>query len=93
LKLINIRGVREQGWNVNHIHQGAFIMFYMVIEHFKNGDVKPVYRRFRHRGRLAPEGLYYESSWIDSLCTAVIKLWKQITVNLLMNGFPTGTIL
>jgi hypothetical protein len=37
----------------------------MVIEHFKNGDAKPVYRRFRDSGRLAPDGLNYISSWID----------------------------
>lgn len=38
---------------------------YMVIEHFKNNDAVPVYRRFRDRGRMAPEGLVYVSSWID----------------------------
>ena len=38
---------------------------YMVIERFKNGDAVPVYRRFRDRGRLAPEGLAYVSSWVD----------------------------
>jgi hypothetical protein len=37
----------------------------MVIEHFKGGDAIPVYRRFRDRGRLAPEGLAYVSSWVD----------------------------
>lgn len=40
-------------------------MLYMIIEHFKNGDAKPVYRRFRDKGRIAPEGLTYISSWID----------------------------
>ena len=35
----------------------------MVVEHFK--DAAAVYRRFRDRGRLAPEGLVYVSSWID----------------------------
>jgi hypothetical protein len=40
-------------------------MFYMIVEHFKNGDAKPVYRRFRDKGRLAPDGLTYVSSWID----------------------------
>jgi hypothetical protein len=40
-------------------------MLYMVVEHFKNGDAVPVYRRFRERGRLAPEGLRYVSSWVD----------------------------
>lgn len=38
---------------------------YMVIEHFKNGDAIPVYRRFREHGRMAPEGLSYVSSWVD----------------------------
>jgi len=38
---------------------------YMVIEHFKDGDPGPVYRRFRERGRLAPEGLTYIDSWVD----------------------------
>ena len=37
----------------------------MVIEKFKNGDAVPVYRRFRDRGRLAPDGLEYVSSWVD----------------------------
>ncbi len=37
---------------------------YMVIERFRNGDALPVYRRFRDRGRLMPEGLRYVSSWI-----------------------------
>ena len=40
-------------------------MLYMVIEHFRNEDPVPVYRRFRDRGRLAPEGLQYVSSWVD----------------------------
>lgn len=38
---------------------------YMVIENFKNGDAVPVYRRFRDRGRLAPAGLSYVSSWVS----------------------------
>ena len=40
-------------------------MLYMVVENFRNGDPVPVYRRFRERGRLAPEGLHYVSSWVD----------------------------
>ena len=40
-------------------------MLYMIIEHFKNDDPVPVYRRFRDRGRLAPNGLQYISSWVD----------------------------
>ncbi|MGH9928495.1 MAG: DUF3303 domain-containing protein, partial [Pyrinomonadaceae bacterium] len=37
----------------------------MIIEHFKNQDPVPVYRRFQDHGRLAPEGLQYISSWVD----------------------------
>jgi len=40
-------------------------MLFMVVEHFKNSDPLPVYRRFRDRGRLAPDGLEYVSSWVD----------------------------
>jgi hypothetical protein len=42
---------------------------YMVVERFRNGDPKPVYARFRERGRMAPEGLHYVSSWIDASLT------------------------
>lgn len=38
---------------------------YMVVEHFKNNDAVPVYRRFRDRGRMAPDGLVYVASWVD----------------------------
>jgi hypothetical protein len=37
----------------------------MVVEHFKDKDPLPVYRRFRDKGRMAPEGLVYVSSWVD----------------------------
>ena len=40
-------------------------MLYMIVEHFKNQDPLPVYRRFKEQGRLAPEGLRYVSSWVD----------------------------
>jgi hypothetical protein len=38
---------------------------YMVVERFKNRDAVSVYRRFRDKGRMAPEGLVYVSSWVD----------------------------
>jgi hypothetical protein len=40
-------------------------MLYMIVEHFKNNDAVPVYRRFRDRGRMTPNGLTYVSSWVD----------------------------
>lgn len=41
-------------------------MLYMIVEHFRNGDPRPVYARFRERGRLAPDGLTYVSSWVTN---------------------------
>jgi hypothetical protein len=41
-------------------------MVFMVIERFKNADAKAVYRRFRDRGRGAPDGLRYVNSWIEA---------------------------
>jgi hypothetical protein len=41
-------------------------MLYMIIEHFRDGNAVPVYRRFRERGRLAPNGLRYITSWVTS---------------------------
>jgi len=38
---------------------------YMVLETFKNGEAVPIYRRFRDRGRMMPDGLRYVSSWIN----------------------------
>jgi Protein of unknown function (DUF3303) len=37
----------------------------MIVEHFRNKDPLPVYRRFREFGRMAPAGLEYVSSWVD----------------------------
>ena len=41
-------------------------MLYMIVEHFRGGDALPVYRRFRDRGRCAPEGLRYLGSWVTT---------------------------
>lgn len=40
-------------------------MLYMVIEHFRNDDPTPIGERFQLRGRMLPEGLTYQASWID----------------------------
>jgi hypothetical protein len=41
-------------------------MHYMIIERFRDGDPTPVYRRFRERGRMAPDGLRYVGSWVTT---------------------------
>ena len=41
-------------------------MLFMIVEHFRGGDPVPVYRRFRDRGRMAPDGLRYVASWVTA---------------------------
>lgn len=41
-------------------------MLYMVVERFRNRDAVAVYRRFRERGRMMPEGLEYVASWVET---------------------------
>src|SRR5262245_12857647 len=41
-------------------------MLFMVIETFRNGDPVPVYRRFRDRGRMMPDGIEYRGSWVTA---------------------------
>ena len=40
-------------------------MLFMVIEHYKDSDPKPVYQRFAEHGRMMPDGLIYVNSWIE----------------------------
>jgi hypothetical protein len=58
-------------------------MLYMVVEHFKGQDALPVYRRFAERGRLAPEGLIYMSSWVDENLHQCFQLMETSDRNLL----------
>jgi hypothetical protein len=41
-------------------------MLFMVIERFKKGDARPVGERFKHSGRMVPDGVTYHASWVDS---------------------------
>ncbi|HVS59408.1 MAG TPA: DUF3303 family protein [Gemmatimonadaceae bacterium] len=41
-------------------------MLFMVIEKYRDGDPKPVYRRFKEKGRMAPPGARYVSSWVTT---------------------------
>jgi hypothetical protein len=40
-------------------------MLFMVIEHYKNRDARAIYQRFREKGRMTPEGLSVNGSWIE----------------------------
>ncbi len=55
----------------------------MIVEHFLNDDPVPVYRRFRDRGRLAPEGLQYISSWVDEKLERCFQLMETSDPNLI----------
>jgi hypothetical protein len=61
---------------------------YMVIEHFK-GRRRPVYRRFRERGRLAPQGLTYVSS-CGREAGALLPARKRMTRSCWMTGLRAG---
>jgi hypothetical protein len=51
-------------------------MQFMIIEKFRNGDPVPVYRRFRERGRLAPDGLRYVGSWVTQDLTCCYQVME-----------------
>ena len=41
-------------------------MLFMVIESFKHGNVGTVGKRFKLSGRMLPDGVAYQASWVDS---------------------------
>ena len=49
---------------------------YLIIERFRDGDAVPVYRRFRERGRMAPEGLTYVASWVTADMTRCYQIME-----------------
>lgn len=51
-------------------------MLYLIVEHFKDGDPRPVYDRFRRSGRLAPDGLHYVSSWVTADLTTCYQVME-----------------
>jgi len=48
-----------------HVVKGGEIMLFMIIEHFKNRNAKAVYKRFKEKGRMMPDGLNYLASWTE----------------------------
>lgn len=39
-------------------------MVYMIVEQYRDGGAKAVYRRLEEKGRMMPEGLAYVDSWV-----------------------------
>jgi hypothetical protein len=58
-------------------------MLYMIVEHYRNRDPLPVYRRFREHGRLTPEGLHHVSSWVDDKMECCFQLMRTANRGLL----------
>jgi len=58
-------------------------MLYMVIERFKNRDAKAVYRRFHEKGRVAPDGLAYVDSWVETNFDRCFQLMERGDARLL----------
>ena len=40
-------------------------MLFMIVEHFRDQDMLPAYRKLRDGGRMLPEGLEYIDSWVE----------------------------
>jgi Protein of unknown function (DUF3303) len=58
-------------------------MLFMVIEDFRGKDPKAVYRRFRAKGRMMPEGLAFVSSWVTADMGRCFQLMESEDVTLL----------
>ncbi len=58
-------------------------MLFMVIERFKDRDALAVYRRFRERGRMTPDGLTFVESWDEANCERCFQIMQCHDVRLL----------
>ena len=58
-------------------------MLFMVIESFRNQDAKAVYRKFRDKGRMMPEGLSFVSSYVAADLSRCFQLMECDDVTLL----------
>jgi len=54
-------------------------MLFMVIEHFK-GNAHAIGERFRQKGRMLPEGVVYQASWVDSTGTRCFQIMQAPTL-------------
>jgi hypothetical protein len=59
-------------------------VLFMVIEKFKRGDLAAVGERFVQQGRMLPDGVSYEVSWLDeagTLCFQVMSAPDRATLD------------
>jgi hypothetical protein len=59
------------------------VSLFMIVEHFRNGEAGPVYRRFKEQGRMAPDGLTYVSSWVNENLATCYQLMETADRGLL----------
>lgn len=58
-------------------------MLFMVVERFKDGKAKEVYRRYQEKGRMMPEGLKYVNSWVEANFNRCFQIMKCDDLHLL----------
>ena len=58
-------------------------MLFMVVEHFRDNDMIPVYQRFRQAGRSLPEGLDYVDSWVEANFSRSFQLMRRDDLKLI----------
>lgn len=58
-------------------------MLFMVIERFKQGDSQPIGERFKRNGRMLPEGVTYQASWVDVRGTCCYQVMETLNRELL----------
>ena len=58
-------------------------MLFMVIESYRDQDAKAVYRRFRDKGRMMPDGLTFVGSWVSADLGRCFQLMEASDVTLL----------
>lgn len=71
-------------------------MLYMIIERFKNQAPLPVYKRFFDNGRLAPHGLIYVSSWVDTnfhICFQIMQTDDPNLINIWISHWSDIVVL
>jgi len=58
-------------------------VLFMVIEHFRDNDMLPVYQRLQEGGRQLPEGLKYIDSWVEPNFSRCFQLMECADARLL----------
>ncbi len=56
-------------------------MQYMIIERYRPGKMKEVYRRFDEKGRMMPDGVLFIGSWINEDVTVCYQVMETDSVD------------